>query len=104
MLSKCGFQIGQKFRLGDIDRLQRMIYSQFQIVVVSQAHANSVIYRSPTTKLSGMKEIIIYYQGDHFDLITTMTGFLMRQYYCNACEKAYRQSDSHNCDRVCNSC
>ena len=104
VLSRCGFQIGQKFGLDDLDRLQRMIYSKFQIVVVSQAHCNSVIYRSPPVKLSGMKEIVVYYQKDHFDLITTMTGFLMCQYYCTICDKGYAVAGQHLCEGTCKSC
>ena len=33
--------------------------------------------------------IYLYKNKNHFDVITSMPGFLCKKYYCHTCKKAY---------------
>jgi len=41
---------------------------------------------------------------DHFELITSMTGWLGRNYFCTRCHKGYSDSKQHPCTRTCLRC
>ena len=43
-------------------------------------------------------------QVGHFDTITTMTGLMCSQNYCNSCEKPYDKRGSHRCFFCCSVC
>ena len=77
------------FDLSCVDDLQKTLYAGFQIVVLSAGHGNAVISRSPPAKTDGMREIVVYHNTDHYDLITSLDGFLMSGKYCEHCEKSY---------------
>ena len=47
-----------------------------------------------------MKEIYVTLKDHHFDLITTMTGFLGLSYYCHECDKGYAVREQHYCTSV----
>lgn len=57
----------------------------FQIHILSKEHFNSVIYQGP----EGGTPIYLYYHDQHFDVITKITGFLDRSYFCFQCKKGY---------------
>ena len=99
-----GLPVGKKYDLSDIDTIQARLYPEFQIVVFSADHGNSVISRSPSTKIPGMKEIVVYYSKGHFDLITNFDGFLMKGYHCEHCEKSCSNREQHRCEGVCPLC
>ena len=40
----------------------------------------------------------------HFDVITNMTGFSGRSYYCNSCQKAFNNKHQHSCKDHCTVC
>ena len=99
-----GFTVGKMFDLLDIDVLQKRIYTEFQIVVLSALHGNTVISRTPPKKAPGMQEIVVYYSKDHYDLITNLDGYLMKGKYCDVCEKAYKDKNKHRCSGTCPYC
>ena len=72
-----GIQPGKMFGLEEIDHIQRVMYRECQIVVLSAGQGNAVISRSPQVKTPGMQEIVVYHDKEHFDLITNLEGFLM---------------------------
>ena len=51
-----------------------------------------------------MKEIYVLLSENHYDLITTMSGYLGCSYYCAVCEKAYENKERHYCVSVCPEC
>ena len=72
----------------------------YQIVVLSKEHFNGIIYKGPEAP----KQIYLYYYDNHYGVITSMTGFLGRSYYCTTCNKGYDHEDRHNCKVKCNCC
>ena len=41
---------------------------------------------------------------DHFDLITTMTGYTKSNFYCKVCNRGYTRAAKHRCDTTCFYC
>ena len=50
------------------------------------------------------KMIYLYKNGNHYDVITSMPGFLGKNYYCDTCKKSYTRRDRHRCTNKCLSC
>ena len=76
----------------------------YQIIIVSGAHNNSIIY-PPQPPATDEKPIIsLYYHDNHFDVITKLPGFLSRSYFCYRCHKAYDHTTDHICTSMCNLC
>ena len=48
--------------------------------------------------------IYLYKNKNHFDVITSMTGFLCKSYYCHSCKKSYKKRDCHKCPDKCIAC
>ena len=78
---------------------------QYQIIVVSGDQDNAIIYPAePPANPNPEKSIYLYYQANHFDVITTLPGFLNRSYFCHLCHKAYDHTTDHLCNGMCRSC
>ena len=78
---------------------------QYQIIVVSGDHNNSIIYPpEPPANPNPEKSIYLYYQANHFDVITKLPGFLNTNYFCHVCHKAYDHTTDHLCKGMCCSC
>ena len=75
----------------------------YEITVVSTAHDNSIIYPvKPST--SNVKPIYLLLHDNHYDVITTMPGFLSTVYFCHKCRKTYSDKHAHTCPGTCGSC
>ena len=78
---------------------------QYQIIVVSGDQNNSIIYPpEPPANPNPEKAIYLYYQANHFDVITKLPGFLNTNYFCHRCHKAYDHTTDHFCKGMCRSC
>jgi hypothetical protein len=56
------------------------------------------------TRALMQKRRYLYYHDGHFDVITKMTAFLGRNYYCTDCDKGYEHKGKHSCYNVCHHC
>ncbi|CAH0391289.1 unnamed protein product [Bemisia tabaci] len=79
------------FTLDDIKHLEELI--NIQINVVCAENLNSVIYRGPEKEI----KVYLYKHGNHFDVISSMAGFIGSSYYCYSCNKPYDHKDKHTC-------
>ena len=78
---------------------------QYQIIVVSGDQDNAIIYPpEPPANPNPEKSIYLYYQANHFDVITKLPGFLNTNYFCHVCHKAYDHTTDHFCKGMCRSC
>lgn len=52
------------------------------------------------------RELRIYLlmEDNHFDVITSMTGFMAVNYYCHVCKKGYGKKGRHRCPYNCPAC
>ncbi len=90
-LGPCGLDEAKQFQAYLID---------YQINIVSKEYGNKIIYTGPEKE----KRIYLYLHDNHYDVITTMPGFLARSYYCNTCKKGYNSRESHLCSNACRCC
>ena len=78
--------------------------TNYQIIVVSGDHNNSIIYLPKPTGTDEKPTISLYFQNNHFDVITKLPGFVNRSYFCHRCHKAYSNTTDHLCSSMCSSC
>ena len=68
--------------------------------MISKDHFNAIIYEGPD---AGNK-IYLYLHDEHYDVITTMSGFLNKMYLCLQCKRGYDKKEKHKCNNPCNCC
>ena len=79
--------------------------TNYQIIVVSGDHNNSIIYPpQPPANPDPEKSIYLYFHANHFDVITSLPGFLNRSHFCHRCHKSYDHTTDHICSDMCRSC
>ena len=76
---------------------------EYEINIVSMDHEDSIIYPECPIDVE-TKRIYLYLHNNHYDVITTMPGFLNRSYFCHRCRKSYNNTVSHLCDAMCKMC
>ena len=90
--------------LNEIELFQHYLVN-YQIIVVSGDQNNAIIYpHQPPANPNPEKSIYLFYQANHFDVITSLPGFLNRNYFCHACHKPYDHTTDHLCKGQCRSC
>ena len=90
--------------LKEVDLFQHHLVN-YQIIVVSGDQDNAIIYPpQPPVNPNPEKSIYLYYQANHFDVITKLPGFLNTNYFCHQCHKGYDHTTDHLCDGMCQSC
>ena len=78
--------------------------TNYEINIISANHNNSIIYPPRPTTTQDVKPIFLYLHHNHYDVITTMPGFLGRCYFCHKCRRSYNQTVDHICPDMCKSC
>ena len=79
--------------------------TNYQIIVVSGDHNDSIIYPpQPPPNPDEKQSIYLYFHANHFDVITSIPGFLNRSYFCHRCHKSYSNTADHVCPAMCGSC
>ena len=89
--------------LNEVELFQQYL-TNYQIIVVSGDHDNSIIYPPQSPGIDEKPTISLYFQNNHFDVITTLPGFVNRSYFCHRCHKAYSNTTDHLCPSACGSC
>ena len=90
--------------LKEVDLFQQYLVN-YQIIVVSGDQDNTIIYPpQPRANPNPEKSIYLYYQANHFDVITSLPGFLNTNYFCHVCHKGYDHTTDHLCTGMCYSC
>ena len=90
--------------LKEVDLFQQYL-TNYEIIVVSGDQDNTIIYPpQPWANPNPEKCIYLYYQANHFDVITKLPGFLNTNYFCHQCHKGYDHTTDHLCDGMCHSC
>ena len=74
-----------------------------QINIVDADYFNEIIHTTDEDIVDG-KIIYLYKNKNHYDVITSMPGFLGKKYYCHSCKKSYARRDRHKCPSKCLSC
>ena len=88
--------------LPEVELFQKYL-TKYEINIVSTAHNSSIIYPAkPAT--SNTTPIYLHLHDNHYDVITTMPGFLSTAYFCHKCRKSYSDKHGHLCPGMCKSC
>ena len=85
--------------LPEVDKFQKVI-GNYQIIVLSAKHFNAIVYKG----LRRVKQIYLYHYENHFDIITSISSFLGKNYWCLECMKGYDVKEKHRCSKVCKCC
>ena len=88
--------------LPEVDLFQKYL-TNYEINIVSGNHNNSIIY-PPKPSTNNVTPIYLYLHDNHYDVITSMPGFLSTSYFCHKCSKSYSNNSDHLCDAMCRSC
>ena len=78
--------------------------TNYQIIIVSGDHNNSIIYPPEPPGTDQKPTISLYYHNNHFDVITSLPGFLNKNYFCHKCHRSYDHDSDHICPAMCRSC
>ena len=78
--------------------------TDYQIVIISGDHNNSIIYPPPSLATDEKPHLTLYLHYNHFDVINSVPGFLGRSYFCFRCYKPYDHTTDHMCPNMCKSC
>ena len=78
--------------------------TDYQIVIISGDHNNSIIYPPPSSGTDEKPHLTLYLHNNHFDVINRVPGFLGRSYFCFRCHKSYSNTTDHLCTNMCRSC
>ena len=94
----CGYQ-----ELNDFQRKLRKIV----IIKVYDEIARCVVFNGGQLRginPKGLPCIYLNYGSEHFEYISSMSGWLGTSYYCTQCEKGYYSKVKHRCTRPCLRC
>ena len=89
--------------LPEVNLFQKHL-TNYEINIVSGNHNNSIIYPPKPSTANNVTPIYLYLHDNHYDIITSMPGFLARVYFCHKCKRSYSNKLDHLCDGMCQSC
>ena len=72
-----------------------------QAIIYDKPFSGCIVYKGPCERRN---KIFLYCKNDHCDVISSMTGFLSRSYYCDTCHIPYSNPKLHECLNYCKTC
>ncbi len=88
--------------ISEVKQFQKSL-PEYEINIVSMDHGNTIIYPECPADVE-VKRLYLYLHNNHYDVITTMPGFLNRSYFCHKCRKSYNSTVQHLCKAMCKMC
>ena len=89
--------------LPEVELFQKYL-TNYEINIVSANHDNSIIYPPQPSTANNVTPIHLYLYDNHYDIITSMPGFLSVSYFCHKCRRSYSNKYGHLCEERCKSC
>ena len=87
----------------EVELFQKYL-TNYEINIVSGNHDNSIIYPPKPSTNNNVTPIYLYLHDNHYDIITSMPGFLSDVYFCHKCRRSYSHKLGHLCPGMCKSC
>ena len=78
--------------------------TNYEINIVSGNHDNGIIYPPEPSTNNNVTPIYLYLHNNHYDVITSIPGFLSKNYFCHTCRRTYSHKLNHLCPGMCKSC
>ena len=89
--------------LPEVEMFQKYL-TKYEINIVSGNHDNSIIYPPEPSTNNNVTPLYLYLHDNHYDVITSMPGFLSKNYFCHTCRRTYCAKLAHLCPGMCKSC
>lgn len=86
--------------LEEVALFQEHLAGEYQLVVISADAMYNIVYTGPISA----PRIYLLFRINHWDLITSLSGFYAASYSCNKCHKTYACKNGHHCVKVCSAC
>ena len=87
----------------EVEMFQKYL-TKYEINIVSGNHDNSFIYPPKPSTNSSVTPIYLYLHDNHYDVITSMPGFLSKHYFCHTCRRTHSDKLNHKCLGMCKLC
>ena len=87
----------------EVEMFQKYL-TNYEINIVSGNHNSSIIYPPKPSTNNNVTPIYLYLHDNHYDVITSMPGFLSKIYFCHTCRQTYSNKLDHLCPGICKSC
>ena len=88
--------------LEDVKRFSEHL--KVEINILDADRFNEIILTTGTSYANACETIYLLKNKNHYDVITSMPGFLCKDYYCHTCKKTYEHRDKHRCPAKCIAC
>ncbi|KAJ8019010.1 putative DNA polymerase [Holothuria leucospilota] len=86
--------------IDELKAFQKFLGKKYQIVVFSLDQLNEIIFKGEYQS----HQIYLYYHHNHYDLMTSPSGFFSRSYYCPLHNVFYENRFDHKCENTCSVC
>ena len=88
----------------DIDDLKKFerVLQGYRLIVLTMGRKDPVVYGGQKGDLR--TPLFLYYNDNHYDTITSPSGFLNKKAFCTTCMKGYNQQKYHACHSQCDKC
>ena len=100
LCTKAGVSHDISCTIKNIQQFQSVLKDN-RIMVVSKDHLNAIVYDNES---KSDRLIVLYYNNNHFDVITRLSTFFKKSYFCLDCKRGYQTKHSHVCGTLCSIC
>ena len=100
LLQASGVDLSRGGGIPELQAFQRHL-SQYRIVVYSGLRCDSIMCDGHVTTSQRNN---LFYDGQHYHVITNLTAAMAKRYVCPACNKGFRRGEQHRCDASCDAC
>ncbi|KAK3751008.1 hypothetical protein QZH41_020166 [Actinostola sp. cb2023] len=91
----------------ELTRLQEVLKDDGVRLHVYYHDLNCIGFAGALSEFPGQKpdiDVYLFHHDEHYDVITAMTGFLKKNYYCPECDVGYSEKSKHKCQVFCECC
>ena len=100
LLRQVNIRPDQPCGVEEYNKIQGHLYPEYVIKIHAQNLGSELLFKPPRMA-QGSRALHVYYSDNHYDCITSITGFLGKSYYCEYCDVACTDRGSHKCRYVC---
>ena len=102
---RAGVALDRSCGIPKLERFQKVLKEEGVRLHVFYDHLGAVGYAGKKKEFDeSVRDIYLYHRDDHYDVITSMKGFLCKNYYCQRCDQGYSNKDGHACYPTCRCC
>jgi len=102
LLELSGIDLRHGGSLEELNILQSVLPPDVQIVVFSSHSTKEIMFKGRVKDAT--RHIYLYFNNDHFDVISNVCQFCLSSYFCTACFKPHDDNVRHRCPFKCKGC